>query len=50
MAVQFDRLDDGQNVGDALTALVRSGKQPDDMTVLGGGSDPSQDVLAPEGR
>ncbi len=28
MAVQFDRLDDGQNIGDALTALVRAGKQP----------------------
>lgn len=28
MAVQFDRLDDGQDVGDALTALVRAGKQP----------------------
>ena len=29
---------------------IRSGEEPDDMTVLGGGSDPSQDVLAPEGR
>jgi hypothetical protein len=24
MAVQFDRFDDGQDVGDALTALVRA--------------------------
>lgn len=28
MALQFDRFDDGQDVGDALTALVRAGKQP----------------------
>ncbi|MBX4899694.1 MULTISPECIES: hypothetical protein [Rhizobium] len=28
MALQFDRLDDGQDVGDALAALIRAGKQP----------------------
>ncbi len=28
MAVQFDRFNDGQDIGDALTALVRAGKQP----------------------
>lgn len=27
-ALQFDRLNDGEDVGDALTALVRAGKQP----------------------
>lgn len=33
LAVQFDRFDDGQDVGDALTALVRAGEEPDAMTI-----------------
>lgn len=28
VAVQFDRFDDGQDVGDALTALIRAGEEP----------------------
>ena len=28
LAMKFDRFYDGQDVGDALTALVRAGKQP----------------------
>ncbi|WP_167378999.1 hypothetical protein [Rhizobium leguminosarum] len=26
--MQFDRFDDGQDVGDALTALIRAGEEP----------------------